>query len=177
MEYIPPKPFDWNFCGICGNHLITAHDGQSDRPHCPDCNRFYYRNPIPAACCFVRRGRGELLYAQRAVQPCYGEWTLPGGFVELGETTEEAALRELLEETNLRATSAELIGVSTKQSPVSGAIMVLGYVVHEWEGEDEMQPDSDALALQFFSREERPALPFSVHRELLAIYDARYPEG
>ncbi len=166
-----PKPFAWNFCGICGNELIIAHDGQSDKPHCPDCSRFYYRNPIPAACCFVRRAPDELLFAQRAVHPCKGEWTLPGGFVELGETTEEAALRELLEETNLRASSARLIGVSTKQSPVSGAIMVLGYIVDQWEGEDEMRPDTDAMDLRFFKKDERPNLPFSVHRELLDIYD------
>ncbi len=99
MDYRPPKPFHWNYCGACGAALYPAHDGQSERPYCVDCHRFYYRNPIPAACCFVRRGADELLFAQRAVQPCYGEWSLPGGFVELDETTEEAALRQLLEET------------------------------------------------------------------------------
>jgi ADP-ribose pyrophosphatase YjhB (NUDIX family) len=174
MDYRPPKPFHWNYCGACGAALYPAHDGQSERPYCVDCHRFYYRNPIPAACCFVRRGADELLFAQRAVQPCYGEWSLPGGFVELGETTEEAALRELLEETGLRATRARLIGVSTRQSPISGAVMVLGYVVDEWEGEETMCADSDALSLQFFAKADRPPLAFHVHRELLALYDAQF---
>lgn len=171
MAYEPPEPFVWNHCGTCGRALVIAHDGQSNQPHCPDCRRFYYRNPVPAACCFVSRGDGELLFARRAVEPCRGGWSLPGGFIELGETPEEAALRELREETNLRATRARLLGVSTRQSPISGAIMVLGYVVEDWEGEDEMRPDSDALALGFFARGARPELSFSVHRELLALYD------
>jgi ADP-ribose pyrophosphatase YjhB (NUDIX family) len=176
MESKPPKPFAWNFCPICGAELAVAHDGQSDRPHCPRCHRFYYRNPVPAAACFVRRPTGELLFAQRAVEPCKGEWTLPGGFVELGETTEEAALRELREETGLIARSARLIGVSTRQSPLSGAIMVLGYLIEEWDGEQDMRPDTDAMDLRFFHRHERPDPPFRVHRDLLQIYDTLFPD-
>ena len=45
---------------------------------------------MPAVCCLITRG-DSLLLGQRAVEPCLGHWTLPGGFVELGETTEEAA--------------------------------------------------------------------------------------
>jgi ADP-ribose pyrophosphatase YjhB (NUDIX family) len=170
MAYIPPKPFAWNYCGTCGQSLVIAHDGQSDKPHCPNCRRFYYLNPVPAACCFVSRAPGELLFARRAVEPCLGEWCLPGGFIELGETAEEAALRELREETNLQASRARLLGVSTRLSPIAGAVMVLGYVVEEWAGESEMRPDSDALELGFFSQADWPPLAFEVHRELLALY-------
>lgn len=170
MSFVLPEPFAWNYCGTCGDQLIVAHDGQSDKPHCPRCRRFYYRNPVPAACCFVRRGPDELLFAQRAVEPARGHWCLPGGFVELGETTEQAALRELLEETGLRAERARLLGVATRQSPLSGAVLVLGYVIEDWEGE--LTPDSDALDLRFYKKGERPKMPFDAHRELLELYDA-----
>lgn len=170
-----PEPYPWKFCPACGLGLILIHDGDQIRPHCNDCQRFYYHNPAPAACCFIARGKDELLFAQRAVEPCKGEWTLPGGFVELEETTEEAALRELLEETNLRGTKARLLGASTKQSPTHGGILVLGYIIDDWEGEETMRPDSDALDLRFFSKAERPSVPFSAHRDLLALYDALQP--
>ncbi|MFP4502127.1 MAG: NUDIX hydrolase [Candidatus Hydrogenedentota bacterium] len=169
MSYEPPERFAWNFCPICGMALVVTHDGQDDRPHCAACRRFYYRNPVPAACCFVRRGAGELLFARRAVHPAKGEWTLPGGFIELDETSEEAVLRELHEETGLTGYRPRLLGISTKQSPVSGAIMVIGYIIDTWEGE--LVPDTDASELRFFAKHERPPLPFSVHRELMAMYD------
>ncbi len=169
--YEMPRPIEFNFCPTCGNTLVAGHDGQTERPHCPPCKRYFYRNPIPAACCFVARPDGALLFARRAVQPCLGMWTLPGGFIELNETAEEAALRELAEETNLRGTSARLLGVSTKQSPVSGAVMVMGYLIEDWSGEEEMRPDTDASELRFFAAHERPPVPFATHRELLETFD------
>ena len=93
--------FEWKYCGICGLKLAKADDGESLRPHCAPCNRFYYSNPVPAACCFLTNDQGELLLVQRSIEPRKGMWTLPGGFVETGETTEAAAVRELSEETGL----------------------------------------------------------------------------
>ena len=169
--WVPPRLLEFNYCPTCGGDLVVRHDGHSYRPHCAPCNRFFYRNPIPAAACFVVRADGAMLFARRAVEPCKGMWTLPGGFVEMDETTEEAALRELNEETNLTATRATLLGVSTKQSPLSGAVLVLGYLIEDWTGEEAMRPDTDAAELCFFSHADRPQVPFATHRELLEIYD------
>ncbi len=163
------RPFAWNFCPTCGKPLALRHDGESERPHCAGCQRFFYSNPVPACCCFVTRG-SELLLVQRAIEPCYGQWSLPGGFVEMGETTEEAAIRELLEETGLRAHGVRLLGVSTQPSPLSGSVVVLGYLIEEWGGEAAAM--SDALDLGFFTKEARPPLAFKAHRELTALYDA-----
>jgi len=171
MSTHAPEPFVWRFCPICGARLSIADDGQSEQPHCAECHRFYYRNPVPASCCFVAREDGALLLTRRAVEPCIGAWCLPGGYVELGESAEEAALRELHEETNLLAARARLLGVSTQQSAISGAVMVLGYVIEDWSGLASMRPDTDSSELRFFPRDERPPLPFAAHRELLALYD------
>lgn len=170
---IEPTAFAWNYCPICGAPLSLCHDGQSERPCCPTCRRFYYSNPVPAACCFVRRHGDELLFVQRAVEPCLGLWTLPGGFVELGETTEEAALRELEEETGLIGRGVRLIGTNTQPSRLSGAVVVMAYLVEEWEGDP--APATDAMALGFFPRDRRPPIAFQAHRELLALYDALSP--
>lgn len=169
---IEPAPFAWNYCPTCGTALTVCSDGQGDRPCCPHCRRFYYSNPVPAACCFVRRHGDELLFVQRSVEPCRGLWTLPGGFVELGETTEDAALRELAEETGLVGRGTRLIGASTQPSRLSGAVVVMAYLVEEWHGEP--VPDTDAMALGFFARDRRPPLAFQAHRELLALYDALF---
>jgi ADP-ribose pyrophosphatase YjhB (NUDIX family) len=118
----------------------------------------------------VRRSHDELLFVQRAVEPARGLWTLPGGFVEVGETTDEAALRELAEETGLTGRGTRLIGANTQLSRLSGAVVVMAYLVDEWEGEPVAA--TDAMALDFFPRDGRPPIAFQAHRELLALYDA-----
>ncbi|HPJ99494.1 MAG TPA: NUDIX hydrolase [Candidatus Hydrogenedentes bacterium] len=163
------RPIEWNFCPTCGAALTLANDGERPRPHCRACGRFFYSNPVPAACCLVARG-DTLLLARRAVEPCIGEWALPGGFVELGETTEEAALRELEEETGLRGARPRLIGASTQPSRLNGAVVVMGYVIEDWEGEPSAR--SDVLEAKFFAPGERPPLAFLAHQALVAIYDA-----
>ncbi|MFP6584182.1 MAG: NUDIX domain-containing protein [Candidatus Hydrogenedentota bacterium] len=164
-------PLVWNFCPICALKLIEAHDGQDMRPHCPDCNKFYYYNPVPAACCFLTNADGELLMVQRSVEPRKGLWTLPGGFVESGETTEEAALRELEEETGLIGSGVTLLGASSLPGKTTGGVIVLAYTVDSWEGE--MEAKTDAMDLGFFSLEKRPEVAFEVHMNLLEIYDAQ----
>lgn len=162
--------FQWNYCPICSDKLHEADDGQSMRPHCARCNRFFYTNPVPAACCFLTNEDGQLLLVQRSIEPRKGMWSLPGGFVEIGETTDEAALRELEEETGLTGRGTRLLGACTRASKITGGVIVLGYSVDEWEGE--MEAKTDAMALGFYAKEDRPPIAFEVHQELLKIYDA-----
>ncbi|MCL4112953.1 UNVERIFIED_CONTAM: hypothetical protein GTU68_044967 [Idotea baltica] len=65
---------------------------------CGNCDWIHYENPriIVSAVCFWGQ---KVLLCRRAIPPRYGFWTLPGGFMEIGETTEEAAVREVWEET------------------------------------------------------------------------------
>lgn len=163
------QPFPWNYCPICGDSLTPRLEDHQERPYCERCARYFYSNPTPASCCFVMRG-GHLLLGQRAIEPLRGHWGLPGGYVEIGETTEEAALRELREETGLHAPHARLIGVSSQQSELTGAVIVHGYHVEHWEGEP--RAGSDVMALEFFPPETLPRLAFRAHRELHAIFEA-----
>lgn len=93
--------------------------------------------------------------------------------MELGETGEQCALREMREETGLIASHAELLGVSVTSSKINGSILVLGYIIREWHGI--LSPDSDISDLRFSSKEDRPPVPFDAHRELLELYDKLNP--
>ena len=169
MVWIPPKPFAWNHCGTCGAPLESAHDGERERPWCRDCNRFYYRNPVPACCVLVEDGAGGLLFVQRAVEPALGRWSLPGGFMEAGERAEECVARELEEETGLITESCRILGTGAGHNALSGHVLVLGFLVERWRGTP--RAGSDALDLAFVKRDARPEVPFTAHRELLALYD------
>jgi 8-oxo-dGTP diphosphatase len=73
-----------------------------------------YKNPSLSVDCVVFDDRGRLLLIRRRNPPFAGQFALPGGFVDYGETTEAAAGRELLEETGLKAKDLRLIGVYSK---------------------------------------------------------------
>ena len=92
--------------------------------------------------------------------------------MELNETGEQCALREMLEETGLKATRARLLGASASRSRDKGGVLVLGYIVDVWEGD--LKPDSDVSDLRFCAARDA-AHAFEAHRELLALYDELFP--
>jgi len=92
-----------NFCSRCGATVRLEVPPGDDRPRhvCGACGTVHYQNPKVVAGCIPQWG-DRLLLCRRAIEPRYGLWTLPAGFMENGETTAEAAARETLEEANAR---------------------------------------------------------------------------
>ncbi len=91
------------FCSNCGNSVIEKIPAGDNRPRfvCDDCETIHYQNPrIIAGCLPVYEDK--VLLCKRAIEPRYGLWTLPAGFMENGETSEEAAIRETWEEALAR---------------------------------------------------------------------------
>jgi 8-oxo-dGTP diphosphatase len=89
-----------------------------------------HKQPSLAADCVVFDPQGRLLLIRRKNPPFQGRHALPGGFVEYGETTEQAAARELLEETGLRAVALDLIGVySDPARDPRGHMVSIAYLV------------------------------------------------
>lgn len=89
------------FCSNCGHPLVVRIPEGDNRPRhiCEQCETIHYRNPnIVAGTLPV--WQNKILLCRRAIEPRYGFWTLPAGFMELGETMEEAALRESREEAH-----------------------------------------------------------------------------
>jgi ADP-ribose pyrophosphatase YjhB (NUDIX family) len=104
---IPPV-----FCPSCGGSLHQRYVAEElrDRLVCGRCERIHYINPaVVAGVIPVADGRVWLL--RRAIEPRFGTWTFPAGFMELGETVEEAAIRETREELNLEVHLRRLHGV------------------------------------------------------------------
>lgn len=97
------------FCSQCGSGLAyRVPDGDSLARHlCDSCGVVHYVNPklVIGA---VPEWKGQILLCRRAIEPRRGFWTLPAGFMEMGETTEQAAIRETLEEANARVELMDL---------------------------------------------------------------------
>ncbi len=92
------------YCNQCGNAVSLKTPPADNRPRyiCQHCETVHYQNPKVVAGCLVEADDGRILLCRRAIEPRYGYWTLPAGFMELGETTLEAALRETFEEAQAR---------------------------------------------------------------------------
>ena len=87
------------FCPDCGSavsHRIPKDDNR-ERAVCDDCGTVHYQNPLIVVGCVVE-SEGNILLCKRSIEPRYGYWTIPAGFMELGETLAGGAARETLEE-------------------------------------------------------------------------------
>ncbi len=92
-----------NFCGKCAAPLSRRTPPGDDRPRdvCDTCGAIFYENPKIVAGCIPVKGE-EILLCRRAIEPRSGLSTIPAGFMENGETTQEAAAREALEEARAK---------------------------------------------------------------------------
>ena len=100
------------YCSVCATaveHRIPADDNR-ERAVCPACGTVHYQNPkIVVGCLPTHEDR--ILICRRAIEPRYGLWTLPAGFMENGETAAEGAAREAAEEANARVEITDLYTV------------------------------------------------------------------
>jgi len=104
MKHHPLEKF--SFCPSCGSSQWIVNNEKSKS--CRKCGFVYYANVSAAVAVFIRDNDGDLLVCRRKKQPAAGTLDLPGGFVDIGETAEEAVIREIKEELNLDVTKSLL---------------------------------------------------------------------
>ena len=122
----------------------------------------------------IRNDKGELLL-QKRVHP-EGRWAFPGGLMELGESTEDTARREVREETALELGKLRLIGVYSGPDHLCSApngdewyVVNVSYAADAFTGEARVN-DAESLALGWFRPEEIPETLVRSHREILRDY-------
>jgi ADP-ribose pyrophosphatase YjhB (NUDIX family) len=123
----------YKFCPQCGGglekRLLKA--GEPERLVCRACGFVFYIDPKLAAIAVVPMDGGVVM-VRRSINPGYGLWVVPGGFVDVGEIVEDAVVRETLEETHLQVQVARLLNIYSYQDSTT---VVAAYITEYLGGE------------------------------------------
>lgn len=113
----PLHPHDeshaYRFCPRCG-HLLEQRQlkaGDPQRLVCPACAFVFYLDPKVAVGTIIRTAADHIVMVRRAIEPGYGKWVFPGGYVDRGEPLMEAAIREAREESGLEVRLDGLVNI------------------------------------------------------------------
>ncbi len=152
-----------NYCSQCGQSvsLKIPPDDNRERFVCDSCGFVHYQNPNNVCGALLTKG-DRVLLCKRAIEPRYGLWTLPAGFMENNETVFEAAARESMEEANAQAGPLALFGVFSMPYISQVYLMFHGQLVS-----DEISPGVESLEVGMFTRDQIPwdelAFPVMTH--------------
>ncbi len=140
------------FCNQCGStvdFLIPEGDNMPRRV-CSQCGMIHYQNPKLIAGC-IPEWQDRILLCRRAIEPRYGLWTIPAGFMENGETLEEAAIRETNEEA---CAEVELQGLYAVFSLPHVSQVYVFFRAHLVNGD--FAPGSESLDTELFEQHDIP---------------------
>lgn len=157
------------FCRACGSAVLyrLPDDGDTkQRAICTACNLVHYENPLNVVGTVPHFGERVLL-CKRNIEPRKGKWTLPAGFMELGESTSEGAARETIEEAGALFNMGELLTVMSV--PRVGQVHL--YYLAELTS-DQFNPGFETQEARLFLESEIPweELAFRTVQETLKHY-------
>lgn len=159
----------YRFCPRCGGPLERRLLKASEplRPVCSRCGFVFYIDPKIAVGTIIRAVSGRLVLVRRAIEPGYGKWVFPGGYVDRGEPLPAAAVREAREESGL---DVRLDGLVNIYSYAGRAAIIIVYAATATGGE--LCGDEECLEAAEFEEKAIPwdELAFPSTREGLRDY-------
>ena len=157
------------FCARCGGplepRLLKATE--PERLVCTRCGFVHYIDPKVAVGTIITDDDGRIVLVRRAIEPGYGKWVFPGGFIDRGETVEAAAVREALEDCGLRIRLDRLLNI---YSYPGNAVIIIAFAATMVGGS--LGCDDEGLEAQLFEPHRIPwaDLAFRSTREALEEY-------
>jgi len=156
------------YCPMCATPLVEKHIYQASRLTCPACNYINFLEPKLVAVVVVEH-EGMILLGRRNMEPSRGLWTFIGGFVERGEKVEDAAIREVKEETNLDVQLEGLLGIYSGPGNPHVVLAFRASIINGDTSQMTSQPD-EISELVFFSPREIPEMAFPSSQQILQAW-------
>ncbi len=170
-----PAPDDhprFRYCPNCAGALQARilKPGEPERLVCDVCGSIIYLDPKVAVGTIIRAGDDGIVLVRRAIDPGYGLWVFPGGYVDRGEKLEEAAIREAKEECGLDVRLERLLNVYSYRGRTPVIVVYTAGIV----GGALTVADDESLEVGTFTADRIPwdALAFESTREALREYFA-----
>jgi ADP-ribose pyrophosphatase YjhB (NUDIX family) len=156
------------FCSRCGAPLVRGPVAgeQRQRLSCVQCGFIAYINPRLVVTTLPVTDDGQVVLLRRAIEPGYGAWAQPGGFLEADETAIQGAVRETLEETGLLVEPTDLVGLYSRPQ---AAVVVVAFGARIVGGE--MQVTPEALEVRTFHPEAIPWSGIAFNTTMWALRD------
>jgi len=161
-------------CTECGAPLAVREMEGRVRHVCTRCGEVHYENPLPVASVLLPGPVHSVLLVKRKYEPHKGDWCMPIGFAELGESIEQAALRELKEESGVEGRIEQLLDASSYVSPMYGDVLIVTFEGAKIGGTE--VPGDDAEDARYFKLDEMPVLPFEPQVRALAAWRRLHDE-
>ena len=143
----------YRFCPVCGSPLETRVVKASEpaRLACAACDFVFYIDPKVAVGTIIRTADERIVLVKRAIEPGYGKWVFPGGYVDRGELISDAAIREAREECGLEV---RLDGLVNIYSYTGRPVIIIVYAATAVGGE--LCSDDECLDARIFTTDELP---------------------
>lgn len=155
----------YKFCPICTAPLVEKHIYDAQRLTCPQCDFILFLEPKLVTVVVVQR-QDTFLLGKRNMEPGRGMWSFSGGYVDRGENVEDAAMREVKEETNLDVRLQRLLGIYSEKGQPQVVIAYLGSVIDDNVTGLTPQPE-EVSELGFFTLDAFPPLAFPMDRRIM----------
>jgi ADP-ribose pyrophosphatase YjhB (NUDIX family) len=160
-------------CGTAVAYRLPDDGDTKERAVCPACHTVHYENPLNVVGTVPHWG-DKVLLCKRNIEPRFGKWTLPAGFMELGESTIEGAARETVEEAGAKFEMEELLTVIS--------VIHVGQVHMYYRAQlvsEVFDPGFETIEARLFTEAEIPweEIAFRTVKETLEHYFACRREG
>ena len=157
-----------NHCTRCGALLEYREVAGEHRERlvCPSCGFISYANPRLVVTTLPVTDEGEVVLLRRGIEPGYGEWAQPGGFLEIDESVTDGAVRETLEETGMVVEPARIVGLYSR---LHAGVVVVAYEARIVGGE--AGPTPEALEVRAFAPADIPWERIAFDSTIAALTD------
>ena len=165
-----------HYCVNCGTLLQLRTLEGRDVESCAECGFVLWRDPKVVTLVVVENDDGHIIVGRRSIEPAYGLWCLPGGYVNDDEDPADAAIRECREEIGADVEITGLLGVYHIRKDGAPSMVGIGYRARLQPGAVPVA-GSEMLEVNAFPGDSMPELAFNSHRQAMTDWRVRWKES